>query len=40
MESFFVTVFLWFLLLSLTGYSIYMGFGSPSKDLKDPFEDS
>nr|YP_009692059.1 photosystem II protein N [Microrhizoidea pickettheapsiorum]QEG77726.1 photosystem II protein N [Microrhizoidea pickettheapsiorum] len=40
MESFFVTVFLWFLLISLTGYSIYMGFGSPAKDLKDPFEDS
>ena len=40
MESFFITIFLSFLLLSLTGYSIYIGFGKPSKNLKDPFEDS
>jgi len=40
MESFFLTIFLWFLLLSLTAYSIYMGFGKPAQNLKDPFEDS
>jgi PsbN protein len=41
MESpaFFFTFFLWFLLLSVTGYSIYVGFGPPSKELRDPFED-
>jgi PsbN protein len=41
MESpaFFFTIFLWCLLLSITGYSIYVGFGPPSKDLRDPFEE-
>jgi len=41
MESpaFFTTIFLWCLLLSITGYSIYIGFGPPSKDLRDPFEE-
>ena len=41
MESpaFFTTIFLWCLLLSITGYSIYVGFGPPSKDLRDPFEE-
>jgi len=41
MESpaFFFTVFLWFFLLSITIYSIYIGFGSPSKRLRDPFEE-
>ncbi len=41
MESpaFFYTIFLWCLLLSITGYSIYVGFGPPSKELRDPFED-
>ena len=37
--AFFSAVFLWFLLLSVTGYSIYVGFGPPSKELRDPFED-
>jgi len=37
--AFFYAVFLWFLLLSVTGYSIYVGFGPPSKELRDPFED-
>ena len=41
MESpaFFYTVFLSCLLLSITGYSIYVGFGPPSKQLRDPFEE-
>ena len=41
MESpaFFFTIFLWFLLLSITGYSIYVGFGPPSQQLRDPFEE-
>ena len=37
--AFFYAIFLWFLLLSVTGYSIYVGFGPPSKELRDPFED-
>lgn len=37
--AFFYAVFLWCLLISVTGYSIYMGFGPPSKDLRDPFEE-
>lgn len=41
MESpaFFFTFFLWFLLLSATGYSVYVSFGPPSKKLRDPFEE-
>ena len=41
MESpaFFYTIFLGCLLLSITGYSIYVGFGPPSKQLRDPFEE-
>ena len=40
MESpaFFFSLFVWFLLLSVTGYSLYVGFGPPSKALRDPFE--
>ena len=38
-SAFFYTIFLWCLLLSITGYSIYVGFGPPSKELRDPFED-
>jgi PsbN protein len=37
--AFIYAVFLWFLLLSVTGYSIYVGFGPGSKELKDPFEE-
>nr|YP_010231229.1 N protein of photosystem II [Nephroselmis pyriformis]QSV37298.1 N protein of photosystem II [Nephroselmis pyriformis] len=37
--AFLATVFVWSLLLSLTGYSLYMGFGPPSQDLRDPFEE-
>jgi len=41
MESpaFFFAFFLWFLLLSATGYSVYVSFGPPSKKLRDPFEE-
>ena len=41
MESpaFFFTFFLWFLLLSATGYSVYVSFGPPSRKLRDPFEE-
>jgi PsbN protein len=41
MESpaFFFTFFLGFLLLSATGYSVYVSFGPPSKKLRDPFEE-
>lgn len=35
----FITVFIWFFLLSVTGYSIYLGFGPPSKNLRDPFDE-
>ena len=41
MESpaFFYTIFLWCLLVSITGYAVYVGFGPPSKQLRDPFEE-
>ena len=41
MESpaFFFNIFLLCLLLSITCYSIYIGFGPPSKELRDPFEE-
>ena len=41
MESpaFFFAIFLWCLLLSATGYSIYVGFEPPSDKLRDPFEE-
>ncbi len=38
-SAFFFTFFLWFLLLSVTGYSVYVSFGPPSKRLRDPFEE-
>ena len=37
--AFFYGVFLWCLLISVTGYSIYIGFGPPSKELRDPFDE-
>lgn len=37
--SFFFPLFLGSLLLSVTIYSIYVGFGPPSKELRDPFEE-
>lgn len=38
-SAFFFAFFLWFLLLSVTGYSVYVSFGPPSKRLRDPFEE-
>ena len=37
--AYFLTVFVWFLLLSVTVYSVYVGFGPPSQNLRDPFEE-
>jgi PsbN protein len=39
LPAFFLTIFLWCLLISATGYSLYVGFGPPSRDLRDPFEE-
>jgi PsbN protein len=38
-SAFFFTILLACLLLSLTGFALYVGFGPPSKDLRDPFEE-
>ena len=37
--AFFFPLFLWFLLMSATIYSIYIGFGPPSEKLRDPFKE-
>jgi PsbN protein len=37
--AFFFTIFLWSSVLSITAYAIYVGFGPPSKQLRDPFEE-
>nr|YP_009538673.1 photosystem II N protein [Phacus pleuronectes]AYQ93705.1 photosystem II N protein [Phacus pleuronectes] len=37
--SFFSTIFITSTLVSITIYSIYVGFGSASKNLRDPFEE-
>ena len=38
-SALFLTIFLWCVLFSVTGYSIYVGFGPPSEQLRDPFEE-
>jgi photosystem II PsbT protein len=38
-SSLFFPIFLWFLLLRVTVYSVYIGFGPPAKGLRDPFEE-
>nr|ARU77493.1 n protein of photosystem ii [Auxenochlorella protothecoides] len=38
-SAIFITIFLWCLLITITGYSIYIGFGPPSQELRDPFEE-
>jgi photosystem II PsbH protein len=38
-SAFFFPLFLWFLLIRVTIYSIYMGFGPPSEKLRDPFKE-
>jgi len=37
--AFFSIIFIGSLLLSITGYTIYVGFGPPSRELRDPFEE-
>jgi PsbN protein len=37
--AFFSILFIGSFLMSLTAYSIYVGFGPASKDLRDPFEE-
>lgn len=37
--SFFSTIFLITTLTSMTFYSVYVGFGPKSRDLRDPFEE-
>jgi PsbN protein len=32
-------LFLWSLLLVVTVYSIYTGFGPPARELRDPFDE-
>nr|YP_010760283.1 photosystem II protein N [Cuscuta volcanica]WEY30266.1 photosystem II protein N [Cuscuta volcanica] len=34
-----VTLFLWGLLMSFTGYALYTAFAQPSQQLRDPFEE-
>lgn len=38
-SALFFTIFIGCLVLSITGYSLYVGFGPPSKNLRDPFEE-
>jgi PsbN protein len=38
-SAFFFPLFLWSFLLSITIYSIYIGFGPPSENLRDPFKE-
>ena len=33
-----LTFCLTFLLITLTGYGVWLGFGKPSKQLEDPFD--
>ena len=37
--AFLLTIFLACILVSITGYALYVGFGPPSEDLRDPFEE-
>lgn len=37
--SFFSTIFISCMLVTMTLYSIYLGFGPKSQDLRDPFEE-
>lgn len=37
--SFFATIFIGCSLISITLYSIYVGFGPKAKSLRDPFEE-
>lgn len=35
----FIAIFFSCLLISFTGYALYTAFGTPSKELRDPFEE-
>ena len=37
--SFFSTIFISCMLITMTLYSIYIGFGPKAKELRDPFEE-
>ena len=37
--AFFVAIFIATLLVSITGYALYTGFGPPAQNLRDPFEE-
>lgn len=37
--AFFSTIFIGSTLISMTAYSIYIGFGSSKAELRDPFEE-
>ena len=37
--SFIFPIFLWIFLIVTTIFSVYVGFGPPSKKLRDPFEE-
>lgn len=37
--AFFSAIFLGSLLITITGYAMYVGFGPPSRELRDPFEE-
>nr|YP_009540872.1 photosystem II N protein [Phacus inflexus]AYQ93335.1 photosystem II N protein [Phacus inflexus] len=37
--SFFSTIFISCVLITITAYSIFIGFGPESKNLRDPFEE-
>jgi len=37
--AFYSTIFIGSLLITITGYSLYVGFGPPSRELRDPFEE-
>lgn len=38
-SAFFIATLIACLLLSITIYSLYVGFGPPSQELRDPFEE-
>lgn len=38
-SAFFIATLIACLLLSITSYSLYVGFGPPSQKLRDPFEE-
>lgn len=37
--SFFSSIFISCILVTITGYSVFIGFGPEAKNLRDPFEE-